>query len=71
MSENGSAKRSIVRVKGDQPRFGLKTGDVLVVEPWQYDPDEKYTVIRRVADGFDPQCNIYRADVEYLGRTRR
>ncbi len=45
-------------------RFGLTAGDVLVCEPYWLDPGVKLTVLYREPDGFDPQCNMYRPDVE-------
>jgi len=56
----------IVRLKEDDERFKMKKGDVLEVRPYQYDPHEKLTVIRRLSDDFDPCCNVYRSDVEVL-----
>lgn len=50
----------------DDPRFGLKAGDVLEVRPYTFAPDEKYTVVRRVSDDFDPCCNVYRSDVRLV-----
>lgn len=53
----------LVRMKADDDRFGLKAGDVLAVIPYWLDPAEKWTVLRRVSDGFDPGCNVYRDQV--------
>jgi hypothetical protein len=53
----------IVRLKKDDERFGLKAGDLLEVEPYWLDP-EKFTVVQRLSDGFDPQCNVYSHEVE-------
>lgn len=50
-------------LKEDDPRFGLKAGDILECQPYWLDPTEKLTVIKRVADGFDPECNVYRSMV--------
>ncbi len=50
-------------LKDDDPRFGLTAGDVLVCQPYWLDPGMKLTVLYRERDGFDPQCNVYRADV--------
>jgi len=56
----------LARVKKDDPRFGLMAGDILEITYCDWDPGEKWTVIRRVSDGFDPQCNIYKSEVEIL-----
>lgn len=50
-------------LRGDDERFGLAAGDVLVCEPYWLDP-EKLTVLYRESDGFDPCCNVYRPQVE-------
>lgn len=54
----------VVRLLADDPRFGLNAGDELLVQkyPW----DAKVTVLRRVSDGFDPECNQYLSAVEYV-----
>ena len=54
----------VVRMKADDPDFKLQKGDLLEVVPYPLDPSDKFTVIRRVADGFDPSCNVYRSQVE-------
>lgn len=53
----------LVKLKADDERFGMKAGDILEVEPYWLDPSDKFTVIRRVSDGFDPGCNVYRSQV--------
>lgn len=53
----------LVKLKEDDERFKLKAGDVLEVEPYWLDPSDKFMVIRRVSDGFDPMCNVYRSQV--------
>jgi len=51
------------RLIDDDPRFGMSSGDVLACVPYDLDP-EKLTVAFRVSDGYDPRCNVYRAQVE-------
>lgn len=53
----------LVKLKEDYQRFNLKAGDVLEVEPYWPDPSDKFTVICRVSDGYDPGCNVYRSQV--------
>jgi len=53
----------LVKVKKDDRRFGLKAGDILKVHPYWIDPS-KYTVVCRVSDGYDPECNVYTYEVE-------
>jgi hypothetical protein len=51
-------------LKGDDPRFGLAAGDVLVCEPYWLAPGLKLTVLYREVDGFYPSCNVYRREVD-------
>ena len=59
------SRTSRLRMLHDDLRFGLAAGDVLVCVPYPY--DEKWTVLRRESDGFDPECNQYVSDVEWIG----
>lgn len=52
----------LVKLKEDA-RFNLKAADILEVEPYWLDPSDKFTVIRRVSDGYEPSCNVYRSQV--------
>ena len=54
----------VVRLKQDDPRFGLAAGDELLVQKYPY--DAKVSVIHRIGDGYDPECNQYLCDVEYV-----
>lgn len=54
----------VVRLLADDPRFGLNAGDELLVMNYPY--DAKVTVLRRISDGFDPECNQYLSAVEYV-----
>jgi len=49
----------------DDPRFGLAAGDVLLAVPYPY--DAKWTCLRRESDGYDPECNQYVSDIEWIG----
>jgi hypothetical protein len=46
----------------DDPDFGMVKGDVLACVPYPHDGD-KLTVCFRVADLYDPSCNVYREQV--------
>lgn len=62
-----SARRSremVFRLKADDPRFKLAAGDELVCENYPF--DAKVTVLYRLSDGFNPECNQYTQDVEFL-----
>ena len=52
------------RVKQDDPRFGLHKDDVLLCVNYPY--DAKVTVVRREPDGYDPECNVYTNQVEFM-----
>lgn len=54
-----------VILKKDDPRFNMKKGDILEVEEADYD-DEKYVVIKRISDGYDPECAVYKYMVDKL-----
>lgn len=57
---------TIVILKEDHKRFNLQKGDWLEVKPYWLDPSDKFTVIRRLRDGYDPSCNVYREQVELV-----
>lgn len=61
---NGPA---LFRLREPDPAFGLCGGDLLECVPYLLDPD-KLTVIRRVPDGYDPGCTVYRHQVDAQGR---
>ena len=56
----------IVRCLQAQPRFKLKKGDLLLVHAYHLDPGNKYTVVCRISDSYDPQCNVYVEEVELV-----
>ncbi len=56
----------IVRLKKDDPRMKLSEGDLLLVKVYWLDPASKFTVIKRLTDGFDPRCNVYRYEVDVV-----
>ena len=48
----------------DDERFNLKSGDLLLTV--NYPLDAKVTALARLGDGFDPECNRYYTDVEFI-----
>lgn len=56
---------SLYLLKGDDERFKLKAGDILVGSPYQYDP-EKTSIAFRLRDGFRPECNQYNSSIRPL-----
>lgn len=59
-----SSETTLWRLKDDDEWFGMAKGDVLECKPYWLDPSAKLEVVRRVSDGFDPQCTVYRYQVE-------
>ncbi|MBA7556406.1 hypothetical protein ES705_49114 [subsurface metagenome] len=55
----------IVQLLEDDPRFKLKKGEIFEAQVYQLDP-EKITLLKRLSDGFDPECNQYRESVKIL-----
>lgn len=54
----------IFRLKQDDPLFGLPEGDELLCINYQYDAEAR--VLRRISDGYDPQCNQYTTNVGFV-----
>lgn len=52
----------------EDPRFKLSAGDRLLCVKYPY--DAKVTVLRRLSDGFDPECNQYLQSVKFIGFQR-
>lgn len=61
-----SNRISALRMKNDDPRFGLKAGDILAGHLYALDPS-KWSILGRVNDGYDPECNQYSTSVEWIG----
>lgn len=55
----------IVKIKKDDERFNLKAGDVFDAKRTPYD-SSKLFLIRRHEDDYDPECSVYKKDVEAL-----
>lgn len=58
------SKEMVYRIKADDERFKLKAGDELICV--NYPLDAKVTVLYRLSDGYDPECNQYLSDVEFV-----
>lgn len=54
----------VYRRIGDAPEFGLTAGDLLLAVNYPY--DTKVSVLARIPDGYDPECNQYLGDVEFI-----
>lgn len=58
----------IVELLKDEPRFKIKKGDQFEAIGYHLDPMEKVTLLRRLSDGFIPECNEYRHNVKVIPR---
>jgi hypothetical protein len=54
---------ALVEILKDDKRLGVKRGEVYWAEPYSLDPSEKWTLLERVPDGYQPHCNLYRSEV--------
>lgn len=54
-----------VRLRGDDPRFGLLADQTFYTRAYRYDP-AKVTLLERISDGVVPGCNQYVGDVEWV-----
>ncbi|WP_294833316.1 hypothetical protein [uncultured Gilliamella sp.] len=59
-----------VEIKKDDETLGIKKGEQYLAVRYPYD-DEKITLVSRVPDGFDPECNQYWADVKIIPKKRK
>ena len=59
------SEEMVFELRSDDPRFKLSAGDRLLCIKYPY--DAKVTVLRRISDGFDPECNQYLNDVKFIG----
>jgi len=56
-----------VKILKDDEHLGLKKGEIYKAERYQYDPQEKVTLLAREPDGYDPECNQYiESDIAFL-----
>jgi hypothetical protein len=58
-------REMVFRLKSDDPRFGLREDDELVCINYPY--DAKVTVLYRKSDGYNPECNQYTRNVQFVG----
>lgn len=56
-----------VRVKADDSRLGLSADEVYMAQRYRLDPGSKVSLLSRESDGWDPECNQYHHEVEFLG----
>lgn len=53
-----------VKMLKDDERFKIKKGDIFEAIRYRFDPD-KYSLLRREGDDFDPECNQYKESLAY------
>lgn len=56
---------AVAVVCADQPQLGLRAGEQYLALPYWLDPG-KVTLLARLPDGHDPQCNQYTNEVRWL-----
>lgn len=58
----------LVKLKKDEPRFKIFAGDIFEAEPYWLDPQTKVSLLKRISDGYDPECNEYMSNVELIDK---
>jgi hypothetical protein len=54
-----------VKLLNDEERFNIKAGDEFEAIRYHLDPQEKMSLLKRLSDGFDPECNQYRDNLAF------
>ena len=62
-----STNMIIVRIKKTDAHTGVKKNEVYAATSYTLDPAEKVTLLRRLPDMHEPQCNQYWNNVVVLG----
>ncbi len=57
-----------VKIKKTCESTGVKEGEVYEAIRYHLDPLEKVTLLKRIPDGHDPECNEYLYNVEILAK---
>lgn len=55
-----------VRIRETDQRFGVVKGELYEAIPYSLDPHCKITLLRRIPDGYEPKCNMYRHSVQLV-----
>lgn len=56
----------VVRILKTDERLGVKEGEEYAAVTYPFDPGAKVSLLRRIPDGYDPQCNQYWNDAEFV-----
>lgn len=63
---NGLNREFIVRILKTDERLGVREGEEYAAVVYWLDPGAKVTLLRRIPDGYDPSCNQYWHDAEFV-----
>lgn len=55
-----------VRILETNERLGIKKGEIYKAVRYWLDPTEKVTLLKRIPDGYNPECNQYIEEIETL-----
>ena len=61
----------MVRIKRGDDRIGTKKGEVYKAVRYWLDPMGKVTLLERVPDGFNPNCNEYIYNIEIVKSSKK
>lgn len=56
----------VVRISKTDERLGVREGEEYAAIAYWLDPGAKVTLLRRIPDGYDPSCNQYSTDAEFV-----
>lgn len=60
------SREFVVRILKTDERLGVKEGEEYEAVTYPFDPGAKVSLLRRIPDGYDPQCNQYWNDAEFV-----
>lgn len=58
------SRPAVYRLHENDSTFNLTAGDLLLCTPYPY--DGKQTVLRRLSDGYVPDCNQYNSSLDFV-----
>ena len=56
----------VVRIAKTDERLGVREGEEYAAIVYWLDPGAKVSLLRRIPDGYDPSCNQYSTDAEFV-----
>ena len=54
-----------VKILETDDRLGVKKGEIYKAKRYEFDPQEKISLLSREPDGHDPRCNLYLHNAAY------